>query len=381
MVPIALKSSQPPWQTLIRPMLLLSLGLHGLLLMLPTSPVHQPEPPAEEKVSLTQLPTESSSASPVAPSTRPTPVAPTPRAVATPPPRSIAPPRVAAPPPLRTAAAPTPALAASTPAASTQPSPAATAPSATPAPPADPFAAGFPHYPNAQPGSFGLPPEYESASQKTSDAMSAVASFFEQQLRAGGYTIAPLQQAGRTVYQVMKGNITKTLTLIPNPDGAGTSIILSDQPLPEDLGSADVESPAVARFYQDLPVPPDASWHDVNELTEPLDTLIASPADFFTSLGGVDAGGFYTPPEPRGGYIKGVVGAGDPTTAFANLQPQLQSFQFNFTPAGSYGGGSVYAVSRTDQYPPNEQVTRYLVLVPTQDNRTIIFVWDRNPQS
>ncbi|NJL23065.1 MAG: hypothetical protein HC895_23190 [Leptolyngbyaceae cyanobacterium SM1_3_5] len=46
---------------------------------------------------------------------------------------------------------------------------------------------------------------------------------------------------------------------------------------------------------------------------------------------------------------------------------------------GSYGGGDAYQVSRTDQY-SSEQVNAYLVVVPTQDGRSVLFLWNRNPQ-
>jgi hypothetical protein len=395
MVPIALKSSQPFWQSLIRPMLLISLGLHGLLLMLPTSSETKPEPPAEDKVSLTELPTENRPVAP--PSARPSA---TPRLVVKPAVRPVIPPpprRVDAPPPLRsttsppqqlprvaqpsTPAQPTPTAAAAT----TSPSPgtaAPIAPTAPTAPPADPFTSGFPIYPSTQPGSFGLPSDYDASSRRTDDDMEKVNDFYVNGLSEANYVTTAVEQAGRTVYQVTKADQTRYLTLIPNPEGNGTSIILSNDLLPMDLAGGSVESPAVGRFYSELPIPPDESWQDVSEVTQPLDAIMASSTDFFTSLGGIGADGFSSPPELRAGNIRGVVGAGDPDTVYASLQSQLQAGQFTTTAAGSYGGGSVYEVSRTDQYPPNEQVVRYLVLVPTLDGtKTFIFVWDRAPGS
>ncbi|NJL23064.1 MAG: hypothetical protein HC895_23185 [Leptolyngbyaceae cyanobacterium SM1_3_5] len=191
--------------------------------------------------------------------------------------------------------------------------PATTAPATTPAPPAtDPFAAGFPRYAGAVAGSFGLPAAYDAASQRTDDAIEQVAAFFERELASKGYQVTAIDQLNRRVFQVSKDGVTKVLTLIPNPEGSGTSIVLSDAPLPEDLGSVSVESPAVQRFYSEVPIPsPDnANWFDVTELAleKPLDQLLSEPSAFFTSLGGKDADGFELPPEPRAGYVRGVVG-------------------------------------------------------------------------
>jgi outer membrane biosynthesis protein TonB len=214
MVPIALKSSQPFWRSLIRPMSLISLGLHGLLLLTPTSSNPKPEPPAEEKVKLTQLPAENQ---PVVPPARPSI---TPRVVVKPAARPITPPlprRVDAPPPLRSA--PIPRSAPSTPQQSTpaqQPAPTPSAAAATTpapavsptAPPADPFTAGFPIYPGSQQGSFGLPSQFESGSRKTNDGMDQVDNFYQTAL-AAGYAPTAVEQPGRIVYQLTKGEQTR----------------------------------------------------------------------------------------------------------------------------------------------------------------------------
>jgi hypothetical protein len=374
-------------------MLLLSLGLHGLLLLTPT-PSEKPKPPAEEKVSLTELPTENQPVAP--PSVRPlaTPrvvVTPAARPVVSPPPR-----RVDAPPPLRSTTTTRQSPVAPQPSTPAQPTPnptvaAATtsplsestapiAPATSTAPLADPFTAGFPIYPGTEPGSFGLPSDYDASSRRTDDDMEKVNDFYVDKLPAADYVITAREQPGRTVYQVTKGDRTQYLTLIPNPEGAGTSILLSEDLLPTDLAGGSVESQAVKRFYSDLPIPPDETWENVGNLTESLDTIMPSPTDFFTSLGGIDAGGYSVPPELRAEYTTGYVGAGSPESVFADLQQRLDSFQFSYTPAGSYGSGSVYEVSRTDQQPPNEQVTRFLVLVPTLNGaKTLIFVCDQQP--
>jgi len=398
MVPIALNSSQPFWRSLIRPMLLLSLGLHGLLLMLPTSSNPKPEPPAEQKVSLTELPTENH---PVAsPSARPSA---TPRLVVKPAARPVTPPlprRVDAPPPLRSAIIPRQAPQQATPA---QPVPTPTvaaaaattpAPASPTAPPADPFTAGFPVYPGAQPGSFGLPSQYNAGSRRTTDEMSKVDNFFVDRLQAAGYEITTAEQSGRIAYQVTKSGQTRYLTLIPNQEDIGTSIILSEQPLPSDLGSGSVESPAVARFYSDLQTAFSPDWKSADDLllTQSPAELLSSPTDFYSDAGGavtpseqvqgsdsVQYGGGYALPEPRAGNVRAVVGDGDSQTVYNTLASQLSANQFDIKPGGDYGGGTYYEVSRTDTYTP-ESVTRYLVLVPTLDGaKTFIFIWDRRP--
>jgi len=390
--------AQPFWRGLFRPMLLFSLVLHGLLLLVPTSSAPEVQPEVEEeKVSLTQLPSAQTAPAAVPATTRPPvrpsppqppPVQPTPQAMLPVQRRAVTPiPPVRSNPAPRPATAspqPTPSAATSSP---TAPEPTTTDPQAAnnapPGPPAtDPFAAGFPRYPNAVPGSFGLPATYESGSQRTNDAMAQVGAFFERELAGAGYQVTAIDQTGRQAYQVTKDGTTKVLTLIPNAEGAGTSIVLSDAPLPADLGSVTVESPAVLRFYSEIPIPaPDnANWFDMAELAleQSLDELLDTPTAFFSSLGGTDAEGFFLSPEPRAGYNRAVVGNGAPASVFASIQPQLEANQFFVTSVGSYGSGNTYQITRTDQY-TSEQVTGYVVVVPTKDGRTAIFLWDRRP--
>lgn len=391
MVPIALKNSQPNWRNFIRPMLLISLGLHGLLLFLPTSSAPKPEAPAEEKVNLTSLPTESSAARP---SVRPA-ATPSPRVAVSPPRSSIAPlpPRVNPLPVIRSQVAPRPvtqAAAQSTPApsaATPAPSNAASTPSnaaqtttpSTLSPLPDPFTTGFPRYANAQPGSFGLPSQFDAVSQKTSDSIEQVASFYQQALPAAQYDIAPVEQAGRTVFQVAKAGQSRYLTLIAG--SGGTSIVLSDQLLPDDLGSGAIQDPALSALFGDIGVfLGGEGWQDVSELVDPIDQLLPTFADFFTTAGETGADGFYIPPEVRTGITQARVNDADPQTVFANLDALLATGQIVTQQTGSYGGGTLYEVSRTDQATPPKTVTVYLVLVPTTDNRTILFLWDRAPQ-
>lgn len=410
------QSPQPAWRSLIRPMLLASLALHGLLFFIPTSSEPEPEPPQEEKISLTQLPTTDQPAP--APTVAATPsAAATPRPIVTPVPRPVATPlsaRIQAPvirerpisprPTAQPQAQPSPTIAQPTPAAapaqSTQtvpPSsaPATPAPAATqPAPPPDPFTAGFPRYPGAEPGSYGLPAEFNSGSQRTADGVEQVDIFYQQALADAGYEAVALNQSGRNAYELRKDGQARVLTLIPNPDGPGTNIVLSEQPLPANLGSGSVESPAVARFYSDLQSAFSAaslgSADDLLLTLAPAD-LLSSPNDFYADAGGtltadesaqdlgnVTFGAGYTLPTPRAGNVRAVVGSADLQTITAALLPQLDA-QFDIQEQGTYGGGTAYEVSRTDPY-LNETVTKYLVLVPTIDNtKTFVFVWDRPP--
>ncbi|NEQ28308.1 MAG: hypothetical protein F6K28_56865, partial [Microcoleus sp. SIO2G3] len=260
---------------------------------------------------------------------------------------------------------------------------------APPAPPAtDPFAAGFPRYPNAIEGSFGLPAAYESASQRTGDAIDEVAAFFQRELVSAGYQAMPLDQANRQAFQVTRGDTSKVLTLISNPEGSGTSIVLSDSPLPENLDASSVVSPAEQRFYAEIPIPaPDgADWFDVNELAleqspdnQPaLAKLLSEPNAFFSALGGITPDGFEETPTPRSELVRGVVGRSDPASIYSLIQPDLQTGGFTISPASRYGGGETYQITRIDQG-TNQQVSAYMVLVPTPDGRTVLFLLNRLP--
>ncbi len=332
----------------------------------------QPEPteiPEEEAITLTQLPTLNAAppqeAPPQAPPPAPPAEIPPPRpAAATPVPATPAP-RAAAPPPVAATPAPTPTA---------QPT-VAPAPAPTPAT-EDPFLVDFPRYPGTESGSFGLPAAYDPFSQRTEDAIAQVSSFFERELQAKEFSAQLLEdEPNRKVYQVSKAGTTQYLTLFPNPEGAGTSIVLSPEPLPTDLAASSVVSPEEASFYADLPVPT-VSGNDDNyqRLSEP-EFLLSQPSAFYEDLGDT-GGGSYIEPQLRSAIQRAVLAARqpDPQALFAEIQNRLEIAYFEVESAGSYGGGDLYQINR-------DGITAYLSLVPTQTGTgTAIFVWNRAPQ-
>jgi hypothetical protein len=351
---------QIPWRSIVRPMLIASLGLHALFLLFPLSaekPAKPPEKPPEEKISLTQLPAESNrpKATPLPPKLQ---VPPSPRVL----------PRVTTP---RTAALAPAAPVPRQPVA--QPSPAVRSPSPSPVT-ADPFAADFPQYPNAQPGSFGLPAAFEPFSHKTTDAMDQVSSWFQSQLQAKGFQAQSVTQSGRTVYQISKNGKSKYLSLIPNDQGSGTSMILSDQLLPDNLGGGNVVSPEEQAFYQNLAeiiqdANPDSAWHDLDN-----PRILPDPSAFYSRVVSEQEYLSGSVSELQGGVERKIVHVGQaPDALFGDISNMLQTAEIQATPQGTYGGGALYQLSR-------DGVTRFLSLVPTNDGNTAIFIWTSSPK-
>jgi hypothetical protein len=349
-----LKSVQIPWRSLVRPMFFASVALHALVLFIPTAS-EKPKvekPKEEEAIKLTQL----------APKNK-TIVRPAPKVAAVKPRVAVRPtttPRINVP------AAP---IVPTAPAASSSDKPDA----------ADPFDKVF-DYPGAVVGSFGLPPAFDPFSKKTTDPLDKVESWFQQQLKTKGFLVQSTEAAatGRAVYQVSsKDGKTKYLTLIPNAEGAGTTILVSDSPLPKDLAAAgqNVVSPEEQSFYADLiavvPIPDvevSNGWQEVdnpNALTEPASfyTEVLSEADY--QNGGVA--------KFLQGVERAVIASGrSPDDVYADVSVRLEGASYQVAPKGSYGGGSLYQISR-------DGVTGFLSIVPTTDGSAAIFIWSSAP--
>jgi hypothetical protein len=370
-----LKNFQASWQDLIRPMLLLSLGLHALVLLIPLPSSQTPEPEVEEEtISLTQLPprtqvAETPAASP-SPSPAPFPSPPAPAVVASPP---IIPPTT---PPIQTSPQVRESAPQSAVVASPSDIPNDTLTSAEPAT-SDSFTADFPRYPNAQSGSFGLPQEFDPFSFRTPDPLTTVSQWFQEQLQARQFLAQPLEEAsetGRSVFQVSREGATKYLTLIPNAEGEGTSYVVSDQPLPADLGSRRVISVEEQRFYEDLAtvIPsadPNSGWQEVDNPNK-----LANPNAFYENLAEIDLNQGDIP-QRRAGIERAILGVGqsDPQAVLARIENFLQIAYYEVSPRGSYGGGQLYEISR-------DGITAYINLVPTSDGTsTAIFLWSRSP--
>jgi len=354
----------------IRPMLLLSLALHAALLLTPfpgaNSEKSKPEAPKEEKISLTQLPPQTQPVTPQTPPKPATPPPPRPRINIPPRPAALALRRNAPPPPRRVPSRPTQATP-QAPAQPIQPTPAR--------PAADAFSKDFPQYPGAQRGSFGLPATYTPFSQKTTAAMEQVGTFFQQELQRKGYDVQTIEAnpPQREVFQVSREGTTKYLTLLANPGGSGTNILISDNPLPNDLGAANVVSPEESSFYENLsdilPVI-DPNVPDWTNLNGP-GTLPEAQA-FFKDNGSTGEGGNYTEPQLRDEVDRALLGVNqDPQAVYSDLVTKFTNADYTVESAGNYGGGSLYTVTR-------DGVTGYLSVVPTS-NGVALFFWKQHP--
>lgn len=340
-----LKNLPAPAQMLIRPMLLASLGLHGLLLFLPTGSDENPIlAKKQEAVKITQLssspnkPAKSlakSSAQKESRSTRQVVQSNRPRSIVTPQPQG---------------------------AKTDQSSGAAKAQSGTASDQAEagsenPFA-DFPHYPGVKTGCFD-----QEACRQTADALDQVVAHFEKQLPAKKYEVQSVtNEAGKKVYQVSKGGKTQYLNLFT--DAVGTIYVLA----PEPLELADIKG-AIAV--------PDELYVLIGEIDGETasDTDFEAPLNFYTKLSQDDNGSVL--PAELGSGIEGapkLISGKTPEQVYSDLQPKLQKSGLEALPADPYGGGSLYKLQK------GTATAGYLNLVPGKKRTdTIVIIWTSSP--
>ncbi|MEO8890519.1 MAG: hypothetical protein ABI417_03125 [Coleofasciculaceae cyanobacterium] len=234
---------------LIRPMLYLSLGLHGLLLMIPISvePEAKSSSKKKESVKITQLPSQ--------PSVKLTPVVPLPKPSPTVKqnPAQVPPPQAKTPParlnPIIESPKPTPIIEqntptnAPTPIASLTPAPTPTltpiaslAPIASPTPTPTPIAsptptpneliAGVPNFENAQQSCNGACWEVKQTSFRR------VSTTLIEQFEAQGYAVNKQDiedDAGRSVYTISKDGETKYLNVLSTNNGDAVYLLAETQ--------------------------------------------------------------------------------------------------------------------------------------------------------
>ncbi len=355
-----LKNLPTPVQLLIRPMLLISLGLHGLLLFLPTGAERNPIVEKEETVKITQLPSSSKPAAKPASKSAAKPAAkkvkPARRAVAINRPRAIVTPAPRIEP--RQASAAGEQARRELVAASASGETSGTDQQAEASGAESPFA-DFPHYSGAEPGCFG-----KESCQKTADPLGKVDAHFAKQLPAKKYQVQSVSnEADKKVYQVSKGGATQFLNLFTS-DG-GTVYVLA----PEPLNSLDDLKAAVEV--------PEGLYVTLSKLGgEPADdTNFDDPDNFFAKLSSEDEAGSVLAAELRS-EIDGspqLVSGQTPEKVYNGLQPQLQSNGIEISEVKPYGGGSLYKLHKGS-------FTGYLNLVPSKDRTgTIVVVWTGSP--
>jgi outer membrane biosynthesis protein TonB len=402
------------WRSLLKPAILISIGLHGLLLLMPLAGVHQqsaPPIPKEEKVKLTELPTEEVTPSPSpavgSPTPQPSPSvlvkspevssianpSPTPSpsaskspqvAVLSKPIPTIKPSAKASPKPLTSkkpvvkpsAKAFTKPLAKKTsvvkpsPKASpkaivSKPTPSTTPAAQKPAALNTPFS-DFPKYPNSTTGAFDIK-AIEKGAQQTPDDIKKVSSFYENELKGRSYqSNISTNTDNKKVYEVSKGGVTEYLTLIFE-GGKGTVIVKTKKPLPDNLGNIEVASAQENAF--------DAALGRVPfQQTDNADEKLSDPKAFHDKYG-QDEKGFLEKQVKNGidGNIR-FIGGQNPDAAYSRVfTSSLQQGNFQVTPKNSYGGGNLYEVRQGG-------FARYINLIPAKDGSgTIVVIWNTPP--
>lgn len=396
------------WRSLLQPAILVSIGLHGLLLLMPLAGVHQqsaPPIPKEEKVKLTELPTEEVPASPSpvvgSPTPQPSPSllvkSPEVKSIASPSPTASAsksPQLVLSPKPIATikpspSVSPQPKaskapvikpspkpLAKKTPIVKPSPKASPKAMVSKPAPSNTPVAqkpaaittpfSDFPKYPNATPGAFDIK-QIEKGAQQTPDDIKKVSSFYENELKGRSYqSNISTNTDNKKVYEVSKGGVTEYLTLIFE-GGKGTVIVKTKKPLPDNLGNIEVASAQENAF--------DAALGRVPfQQTDNADEKLSDPKAFHDKYG-QDEKGFLEKQVKNGidGSIR-FIGGQNPEAAYSGVfASSLQQGNFQVTPKSSYGGGNLYEVRQGG-------FARYINLIPAKDGSgTIVVVWNTPP--
>lgn len=377
-----LKNLPAPLQPWVRPMLLISIALHGLLLAIPMPPKPKPEAPKKEpeKVKITQIPITPPAPKPsVRPSPRPTPlVRQSPRPKPTPIRRpSTIPPITQA----RTIPRPQPQPSPQqtpqqTPSPTAQQTPPPPTPEQTPSPVPEqspnsevqnPFA-DFPFPNNAEIGSLGLlSGETDKSARNTADGIDQVVSFYNSQLPLKKFTSSSVtDEPELKVYQVNKeGGDSQFLHLISKQ--GKTVIVLASQPIPkEDLKSlkdAEARSPEEIAFY------------DIIKQLENNEDL---------ALAAVEPGDITKFPEPDKFNDTNKFEFRSKTVSFKPMSPQelfaeveasLTGNGFTqISQEGNYGGTNVLTYKVTQG-----SFSRYLYFVPTSDNRTVIILSKDSP--
>lgn len=347
------------WQQLAKPMLLFSIGIHGLLLLLPL-PKQETEvikkAVTQDKVKITELPSSSLpsvSKKTIQPTVKPSPVTKQKAAIST-------------------AVKQSQKVVASTKTAKTTPQTIASKPLETsslsnPSSLNNPFG-DFPKYINAQPGSLGLfAAPIDRSSQQTKDSITAVTQYFERELKAREYKINfAKNEASTKVIEVTKGNTTKFLNLITH-DSATVIVLASEILNPENIDDVATVSPQEEAFINIL------DGTNLENIEDP-ELYLADPSLFYSKFG-ADKDGFYEVEQKSNtvGTIR-LIADRIPEQVFDTVFAQaLKSSGFEVNPQGEYGGGIVYEVKQ-------EGFVTYLNLVPTSDRQgTIVVSWSSMP--
>ena len=363
-------------------MALLSLGIHGLLLLIPIPSEQKPAPPKLEKqIRVTQLPTQPKSpvvrASPK-PSPTPQKVPSLPKAVTRPrtvippepkprlkaiPPEPKPKPKKTPPEPKAKETPPEPKPKETPPEPKAKETPPEPKPKETPPVKPEPVPSPalssdanpweqFPKYPGAKPGCF----EKDFCIQ-TGTKLDEVSAYFEKELPAKQYEWKPtIQEANRKVYQVStKNGKTQFLSLIFAGGEEGTVYVLGEKAL------------SLGDFKKAVEVPSEIS--DILTATglesQEVDAYyFTAPDKFYPSR----------TRRPEISSISVVPDQASETLMDTFLKTNLQNNGYEVSEAKPpYGGGVVYEVKK-------DKLQLYFNLVPTTDGKgSIVVIWASPP--
>jgi hypothetical protein len=227
----------------------------------------------------------------------------------------------------------------------------------------------FPHYPGESEGCLNV-----SGCFETHKPIDVVSKYFQEQLPLKKFTVTPVvnNEADRKVYQISKGGAQQFLNILV-PDGKTAVYVLAEKAM------------TVGDLQNAVQIPPDFSENVMASL--PDGTAVESadpfttPTDFFSNPGGVETDGpnkgMDINPEqnPEIDSMK-LVPAQTPQKLFSDFfAPNLtQSGYQPPKPVATYGGGQLYELKKGTSKP------FYLNLVPSKDGKgTIVVVWRSKP--
>lgn len=328
------KSLPAPLRVLFHPLLLVTIGLHALILFVPLRSEQKAEPPKEEKkeaVKITQLSKSST------PKTRPQVKRQLPKVNR-------------------------PQLPAIAPTAPPQP---ATAGGGNPQ--ADPFA-DFPHYSPSTPDCFGR--GLGDNCRIASTDIATLTTYFNKALPDKKYQIElESDSPNLKVFRIAKEERQGFLTLLS--DAPTTVYVLAEQPIKslKDLKGAVVVPPELYQLIGDLI--PGLDPNDPAETATARRENFAQPDLFFKPSADPDA-----VPEGRSNLdgTPSIIPGESPESLYARIDPQLRSIFEEVTPAGNFAGGTLYRLKKGP-------TTVYLSLVPAQIvSGAILSVWLQDPR-
>jgi hypothetical protein len=247
---------------------------------------------------------------------------------------------------------------------STQPVPTGGASSDTSNPMSD-----FPHYPGESEGCLNV-----SGCFETHKPIDVVSKYFQEQLPLKNFTVTSItnNEADRKVYQISKGGAQQFLNILV-PDGKTAVYVLAEKAM------------TVGDLQNAVQIPPDFTENIMASLpdgtaVESADPF-ATPTDFFSNPGGVETDGpnkgmDISPVQNTEIDSMKLVSSQTPQQLFSGfLTPQLT--QSGYQPPKSvatYGGGQLYELKKGTSKP------FYLNLVPAKDGKgTIVVVWRSKP--